>query len=159
MTVQVRDRLDGARRALAEAGLDAHVDGECLSLLQTADLDIDEGCRAAERLVGLPGRRRPTAAFCGNDLVALGLLQELTRQGVRVPEDVAIVGYDDIDFAAAAAVPLTSVRQPSQVLGRRATQLLLEEDRALRSGDDHVHQQIEFRPQLVVRSSTRPGRS
>ena len=58
---------------------------------------------------GCPARSRPTAAFCANDLLALGLLQEAVRLGLRVPEDLAIVGYDDIEFAAAAAVPLTSV--------------------------------------------------
>ena len=52
------------------------------------------------------------------------MLQEMVRHGVRVPDDFAIVGYDDIDFAAAAAVPLTSVRKPRQELGRRAAELL-----------------------------------
>ena len=65
--------------------------------------------------------------FCANDLLALGVLQEMTQRGVRVPQDVAIVGYDDIDFAAAAAVPLSSVRQPREQLGRTAAELLLEE--------------------------------
>ena len=67
--------------------------------------------------------------FCANDLLALGVLQELTAHGLRVPEDVAIVGYDDIEFAGAAAVPLTSVRQPRAQLGRTAAELLLEESR------------------------------
>ncbi len=87
------------------------------------------------------------------------MLQQLIQQGIPVPDDVAIVGYDDIDFAAAAAVPLTSVRQPRQQLGRTATELLLDE--AQRT-PGHVHQQIQFMPELVVReSSTRrsPGRA
>ena len=75
----------------------------------------------------MPAAQRPTAAVCANDLIALGLLQEMVRQGVHVPDDFAIVGYDDIDFAAAAAVPLTSVRKPRQELGRRAAELLLDE--------------------------------
>ena len=88
-------------------------------MLETDALNVAEGRRAGQRLVGLPASRRPTAAFCANDLLALGLLQEMTRQGVRVPDELAIVGYDDIEFAEAAAVPLTSVRQPREQLGRR----------------------------------------
>ena len=70
--------------------------------------------------------------------------------GLRVPDDLAIVGYDDIEFAA-AAVPLTSVRQPRRQLGRRATELLLDEA----TNPDHHHQQVLFTPELVARDSTR----
>jgi LacI family transcriptional regulator len=86
--------------------------------------------------------------------VALGLLQELTRQKVRVPDDIALVGYDDIDFAAAAAVPLTSVRQPSAQLGQAAAELLIEE---VSAPDAHRHRQVVFEPELVVRASTTPS--
>ena len=85
-------------------------------------------------------------------LLALGVLQEMTRQGLDVPGDVAIVGYDDIDFAEAAAVPLTSVRQPRAQLGRAATELLIEE---ISAPDTHRHRQVVFEPELVVRASTR----
>ena len=95
-------------------------------------------------------RRRPTAAFCANDLVALGLLQHAILTGLHVPSDLAIVGFDDIDFAGAAAVPLTSVRQPRHELGRAAAQLLLDEA----DNPDHEHQQITFTPELVARAST-----
>ena len=130
-------------------------------VLETDSLTVAGGREAAQRLAGLPSRQRPTAVFCTNDLLALGMLQQLIQQGLSVPEDIAIVGYDDIDFAAAAAVPLTSVRQPRQLLGRRATELLLGE--AIRD-PNHVHQQIQFTPELVVRESsaprlTRPRRS
>jgi LacI family transcriptional regulator len=68
-----------------------------------------------------------------------------------VPDDFAIVGYDDIDFAGAAAVPLTSVRKPRQELGRRAAELLIEEANA---PETHLHQQLVFEPTLVVRESS-----
>ncbi len=71
--------------------------------------------------------------------------------GVDVPGELAIVGYDDIEFAGAAAVPLSSVRQPRELLGRTAAELLLAESAA---GTDHVHQQVVFRPELVVRGSS-----
>ncbi len=75
----------------------------------------------------------------------------MTQLGVDVPGDLAIVGYDDIEFAGAAAVPLSSVRQPRHLLGQTAADLLLAESTADR---DHVHQQVVFRPELVVRRSS-----
>ncbi|WP_447008568.1 LacI family DNA-binding transcriptional regulator [Saccharothrix isguenensis] len=143
---QVEDRITGAEQALARA------DAEPLTVLETARLDVAEGRRAGERLAGLPASRRPTAAFCANDMLALGLLQQAVRLGLRVPEDLAIVGYDDIEFAAAAAVPLTSVAQPRQLLGRTAAELMLAE---ARHAVGHVHEQRVFEPELVVRDSTR----
>ncbi|HCU52598.1 MAG TPA: hypothetical protein DGG94_22890, partial [Micromonosporaceae bacterium] len=79
------------------------------------------------------------------------VLQEMTMRGVRVPRDMTIVGYDDIDFAAAAAVPLSSVRQPREQLGRAAAQLLLEEANEPRL---HQHRHVVFQPELVVRESS-----
>jgi LacI family transcriptional regulator len=75
----------------------------------------------------------------------------MTRNRLRVPDDVAIVGYDDIEFAAAAAVPLTSVRQPRAQLGRSAAELLIDE---VQNADSHQHRQLVFEPELVVREST-----
>ena len=143
---QVRERLQGAREMWAELGLPA----DDLVYLPTEAPTVAEGRSAGERLAGLPVRRRPTAAFCANDLIALGLLQQGIGAGLRVPEDLAIVGFDDIEFAAAAAVPLTSVRQPRQELGRAAAQLVLDEA----TNPDHQHRQLSFTPELVARAST-----
>ncbi len=152
--VQVVHRHRGALRALERAGLGE----DRLVRLETSALTVAEGRRAGQRLLGLPSRRRPTAVFCANDLLAIGFLQQMVQHGVAVPADVAIVGYDDIDFAAAAAVPLSSVRQPRYELGRRACELLLAEARAWagRGADpeEHVHEQVEFTPELVVRASS-----
>jgi LacI family transcriptional regulator len=152
---QVTDRLEGAIRAIEHAGGTA----KDLTVIETGALNVAAGQRAGAEIAGLPAGRRPTAAFCANDLVALGLLQEMTRRQIRVPDDLAIVGYDDIEFAAAAAVPLSSVRQPRQELGRMAAQLLLAE--ALGTGD-HQHRQVIFRPELEIRQSSqatpRPAR-
>ncbi len=111
---------------------------------------VANGTTAGERLAGLASTRRPTAAFCANDLLALGLLQQAISAGIAVPSELAIVGYDDIVFATAAAVPLTSVRQPRQRLGRTAAGLLHEE----LTDPDHRHQQVQFTPDLVARAST-----
>ena len=143
---QVRERLQGARELWAELGLPA----DDLVYLPTDAMTVAEGRSAGERLAGLPARRRPTAAFCANDLLALGLLQQGIGAGLRVPDDLAIVGFDDIEFAAAAAVPLTSVRQPRQELGRAAAQLVLDEA----NNPDHQHRQMLFTPELVARAST-----
>jgi LacI family transcriptional regulator len=143
---QVRERLEGAREIWAELGQPP----DDLIYLPTAALTVAEGRSAGERLAGLPTRRRPTAAFCANDLLALGLLQQTIGSGLRVPDDLAIVGFDDIEFAAAAAVPLTSVRQPRQELGRAAAHLVLDEA----TNPAHQHQQLIFTPELVARAST-----
>jgi LacI family transcriptional regulator len=154
--VQLADRQRGALRALDRAG----VAGDALVVLETSALTVAEGRRAGQRVVGMPARRRPTAVFCANDLLAIGFLQQMIQHGVDVPGEMAIVGYDDIEFAAAAAVPLSSVRQPRYELGRRAAELLLAEaDVRARAGEAaaHVHEQVEFTPELVVRaSSARP---
>ena len=144
---QVRDRHQGARNALERSSRKAE-----LVVVDTEALVVAEGRRAGERLVAMSDDERPTAAFCANDLLALGLLQAMWRFGLSVPGDLAVVGYDDIEFAEAAAVPLTSVRQPRELLGRTAARLLLEE-----ASDEvvHSHQQVRFSPELVVRASTR----
>jgi len=147
---QVSDRRDGATKALERAGRSA---GQ-MQIIQTAAPNVAAGRQAGETIGALPARERPTAVFCANDLIALGLLQAMTRLGLRVPEDVAIVGYDDIEFAAAAAVPLSSVRQPRHQLGRTAAQLLLEE--AAETGT-HEHRQVIFEPELEVRRSSAIG--
>jgi len=149
---QVADRLDGAARALERVG--ATVDD--LLMIDTPALNVSAGQRAGATIAEMPTGQRPTAAFCANDLVALGLLQEMTRRQIRVPDDVAIVGYDDIEFAAAAAVPLSSVRQPRHQLGRTAAQLLLEE--ALGDGG-HQHREVIFQPELEVRRSSQGGQA
>jgi LacI family transcriptional regulator len=149
---QVRERHDGVEQAVLEAcGSD-----DALVVLAPEALTVAQGRAAAGQILGLPAARRPTAAICVNDLLALGMLQEMVRHSVRVPDDFAIVGYDDIDFAAAAAVPLSSVRKPRQELGRRAAQLLIEEANA---GETHRHQQLVFEPTLVVRESSLARRS
>jgi LacI family transcriptional regulator len=142
---QVRDRRTGALAALAGAGLPPRA----LTEVSADRLDVAAGRDAGARLLGLAPR--PTAVFCANDLLALGVLQALFAARVRVPEDIALVGYDDIEFAAAAAVPLTSVRQPAVAMGKLAAELLVAEA----SRDPaHVHRQVVLQPELVVRRST-----
>jgi LacI family transcriptional regulator len=78
--------------------------------------------------------------------------------GVGVPDDLAIVGYDDIEFAAAAAVPLTSVRQPAVTMGAMAAELLLEETELEGTDRTHAHRRVVLQPELVVRRSSLAAR-
>jgi DNA-binding LacI/PurR family transcriptional regulator len=139
------DRRAGFEAALRAAGLDP----------ATAVVDVpvgpsrvvEEAQDVAARLATLPDR--PTAVVCFNDTVALGLMRGLNRIGFRIPEDISVVGYDDVAFAAGLAPELTTVRQPSYQLGRMAAELLLDEGRS-----GHQHSEAVFRPTLMVRDST-----
>ena len=146
---QVRDRHAGAAQAMAAAGRAA----EDFVVVESGALSVAEGMQAADRIAVMPARKRPTAVFCANDLLALGVLQRCVSLGLRVPGDLAIVGYDDIDFAAAAAVPLTSVRQPRREMGQQAANLLMDEA----TNRCHQHRQVLFTPELVGRASTEGG--
>ena len=110
---------------------------------------IDAGVQAGGHL--LSGRDRPDAVFCANDLLGLGVLQAATRLGVRIPEDLAVIGYDDIPFAAGAAIPLSSIGEPIREMGGSAAELLLEE---ADGPSEHTHRHELFRPRLIARTST-----
>ena len=112
-----------------------------------SSLSILEGRRLGQQLVARASGDRPDAVFAANDLMAIGVLQAFVMLGtVNVPRDIAIVGYDDIDFAQGAVVPLTSVRQPAALIGRTAVDMLLD--------DADPGRQVVFTPELVVREST-----
>ncbi|MBC7589615.1 MAG: LacI family DNA-binding transcriptional regulator [Salinibacterium sp.] len=148
---QVMDRLTGARRAAAEGS------AITLSTIPTEALTVLAGRRAGELIQNMPTASRPDAVFAANDLVAMGILQAFTMLGdVSVPGDIALIGYDDIDFAAAAVVPLSSIRQPSTALGETAMAMLLRQSKA---GADHPAENVLFQPQLVVRDSTAGSRA
>ncbi|MFE6804463.1 LacI family DNA-binding transcriptional regulator [Streptomyces sp. NPDC057681] len=144
---QVQSRLQGVLKAVAQARLPASV----ISEVDGDALTVDAGQDAGARLLGM--NELPTGIFCANDLLAVGVLQALFEAGIRVPEDVSLIGYDDIDHAAAAAVPLTSVRRPARLMGATATSLLIAKTSSA-SSTQHRHQQITLRPELAVRRST-----
>jgi LacI family transcriptional regulator len=145
---QVTDRLAGARRAVAEQA------GAGLEVIETSALSVLEGRRAGESVMSRAANRRPDAVFAANDLLAMGVLQALNMNGdVQVPDDIALIGYDDIAFASAAVVPLSSIRQPSELIGHTAVDLLLREAAAGVDGE-YEHEQVVFQPELVIRAST-----
>lgn len=143
---KVRTRLAGARSVVDD------VPGVRLELLEAPSWTIEAGCAAGTRLAERDPARRPTAVFCANDMVALGLEQQLLRDGIRVPQDIAIVGYDDLEWASVSSVPLTTVRQPRQGLGRTAVDMIMEllgRPSARIPRSNHV----VLQPELVVRDS------
>ncbi|MDQ0632129.1 LacI family transcriptional regulator [Arthrobacter pascens] len=141
---QVSDRYAGALEAAQDAGIQ-------LQEFETPNLKFDRGRQLGGLIGDLRESRRPDAVFAANDQLALGLLQSFTANGIRVPEDVAIIGFDDIDFASQSSIPLSSVQQPRRLIGERAAELLFEE---IENPEHHEHQQIVFTPQLVVRESS-----
>lgn len=147
-TTQHGDRLTGLREALAEDGRrpDLHV-----QKLTVAGDDVASG-RQAAATIAAGDLSTPLAVLCGNDLIAMGLMFGLQELGVRVPDQVAICGYDDIDLAQYLAIPLTTVRQPMDAMGRAAFELLLDEV----TSKEHTHLGKQFVPELVVRRSTAP---
>ena len=144
---QVADRHRGAADAAERAGIP-------LQLFETPDLKFERGRHVGDLIAEIEPAQRPDAVFAANDQLALGLLQSFAANGLRVPEDIAIVGFDDIDFASQSSIPLTSVSQPRQLIGERAAELLFDE---IDDEPGHVHSQVVFTPELVARQSTRRG--
>ncbi|HZB29682.1 MAG TPA: substrate-binding domain-containing protein, partial [Streptosporangiaceae bacterium] len=138
-----RERRTGAQRVVRQTG-----DASMVTLYQPT-LTATAGQHAAHRL--LDRTPAPSAVFCANDLLAIGVVNELMRLGVKVPAEMAVIGYDDIELAATAAVPLTTVRQPRHALGWAAAEMAIAETT---DGDRHDHQHMILTPDLVIREST-----
>ena len=137
-----QDRLEGYRDGLAAAGLAGAGD-----LVETGDFTEEGGAAAMGRLLERPGDP-VDAVFAASDLMAAGALRALRAAGRRVPEDVAVVGFEDSAVARYAQPPLTTVRQPIEEMGRQATRLLLAQV-AGEAGGMHLILDTE----LVVRAS------
>jgi LacI family transcriptional regulator, repressor for deo operon, udp, cdd, tsx, nupC, and nupG len=139
-------KLEAARVHLAAgpAALDE-------DLVIHTQFSLQSGQAAATTLVG----RGATALVCASDPLALGAIRAARRSGLRVPDDVSVVGYDDSAFMSSVEPPLTTVRQPIEAMGRAAVAALLAQMR----GEDAVGDELLFEPELVVRRSTRPART
>jgi LacI family transcriptional regulator len=146
---QHAERRRGAMQAIRDVGLDPKTTLIEVTIPSPLTKYGEQGVDMLAKMeFGLP-----SAIFCVNDQVALGVLMALRARGLSVPNDVAVVGYDDVGFAPGLATPLTSVRQPMYQLGHTATSLLLAET------DDphHRHERVRFTPELVVRASSQCG--
>ncbi|MYS53740.1 substrate-binding domain-containing protein, partial [Streptomyces sp. SID6013] len=140
-----RARHDGYRAALHGAGV--AVDD---SLVVPGDFRHESGFTACDALLGLP--EPPTAVFAASDQMALGAIEALRRRGLRVPQDMSVVGFDDLPEVRWSAPPLTTVRQPLAEMGKVAARTVLRPARDERPDPLRV----ELGTELVVRSSTAP---
>ena len=140
-----RARLDGYRAALERAGLSMND-----QLVRPGDFRVKAGYEQAKVLFNL--RERPTAIFAGSDLSALGVLRAAREAGLRVPEDLSVVGFDDIPLAAWITPALTTVRQPLTEMAAVAVSTLLEGA----EGGEPPRRRVELATDLIVRESTAP---
>ena len=111
------------------------------------------GYERAVTLLDLPPASRPTALFCGDDRIALGALEALKERGVRVPEEMSVVGINDSVEGATRDLPLTTLRQPGQEIGERAVDLL----RSQILGDEKAGRKVVLRGKLIIRGTSGPA--
>jgi LacI family transcriptional regulator len=137
-------RFQGFHDALRLAGVDVHE-----SLVAESDFVYTQSFRVASALIA---EQRPTALVAGGDLIALGALDAARACGLRVPEDLSVVGFDDLPQAAQTFPALTTVRQPLHEMGRLAAQMLL----SLVDGRPLLMQNMQMPTELVVRGTTAP---
>ena len=137
-----RERLAGYRAALGAAGLEAE------ALVRAGDSRQQSGLDRTRELLDLPAP--PTAILAGNNLMTLGALSAIRERGLRVPQDLSLVSYDDVPWASAFNPPLTAVSQPGYEMGRHAAALLL---RRIESPDVPVEVTV-LEPSLIVRGSS-----
>jgi LacI family transcriptional regulator len=136
------ERRSGFIRGLTESGRSLPAD-----MIVEAGYTFDSGLLAMEKL--LYARRRPTAIFAGNDEMATGAYVAVRKAGLRIPEDISIVGFDDTPIAARLWPALTTVRLPIREMGRAAAKLLLDQ-----AAGKETEEQLSFSPEIVVRDST-----
>lgn len=137
-----------ARGAAAATSLHPEV---ALETVTTTERSVMAGIAAANTLLARPLAERPDGIFAANDLLAIGLLRSLRDAGIDVPNDIALVGYDDIEFAAASSVPLSSVHRPREPFGRTAIDMLIH--RAESTNQPEVSD-VVITPELVPRMSS-----
>ena len=138
------DRLDGYRAALQQHNIPINE-----ALIVKCDGGIIGGIKAAPYLLDLP--QPPTAIFCFNDLTAIGVINALRERGLNVPRDISVVGFDDLEMSTYYHPALTTVRQPTHQIGKRAVKMLLR----LINGDSTVNAEV-VPSELIIRESTAP---
>ena len=141
--VALNARLDAYKRALADAGLGF----DPALLFHVDDYRQEDGLRAASQVACMEGR--PTAVFAVGDSLAIGFLNGLRQRGLKVPEDIAVVGFDDIDQASEPGVQLSTVAQPTYEIGRAATDILIDKLEGIVTEPRH----LVLPAKLVVRAT------
>jgi LacI family purine nucleotide synthesis repressor len=139
-----KERIIGFNRALAEAGIEMKDDR-----ILEGNFECDTAVIAANRIAAMEDR--PTAVFCFNDTMALGLISRLQQLGVRVPEDISVIGYDNIELAEYFSPPLTTIHQPKRRVGKNAFEILLERIK----DKGHEKRIFEMHPEIIERHSVK----
>ncbi len=143
----VRERIDGYKKALAEHGIAFDP-----NFVQQCDLKLEGGYKCAlEALEHLTPK--PTAIFAYSDLLATGVLKALKEKGIRVPEDIAIAGYDNIDFSPFLEPPLTTVDQFAYRIGKEGMEILIEKMN-FDPGKNWENRELIIKPELIIRHSS-----
>ena len=142
-----RARLDGYRAAMDEAGVPIDP-----ALIRFGNFHVTEGTTEGRALLRMADP--PTAIFAGNDLQALGVYQAAREARLHIPEDLSVVGFDDLPVAAWVGPPLTTVRQPLAQMAMAAARLVLR----LADGEEPSQTRVELATELIVRESTAPPR-
>lgn len=139
---QSNQRFVGISLAAQELGVD-------LQVMSSPSLDFISGEQIAPEILALP--RRPDAIFAGNDALALGITNYLLKEGLTVPGDISLLGFDNVAYAESALVPLSTVSQTPYKLGYTMGEQMIAE---LNADETHLHQHVVFQPQIVERAST-----
>jgi len=139
---QSNERFVGITQAATEFGIE-------LSTMISPSLDFLSGEHMAPLI--LEAGPLPDAIFCGNDTTALGVMNYFYKQGIKIPEEVSILGYDNVSYAESALIPLSTVSQTPFHLGFTMGSQLVEE---LIGGPGHLHQNVVIKPQIIERAST-----
>lgn len=143
-----KPREAGFRQAMANANLNVNEDW-----IVDGQLNLRGGRQGARQILALA--EKPTAIFCANDDMALGALHEIKQSGLRIPEDISVMGFDDICFAEISDPPLTTVAQPAQEIGERSMQRLLM---AIKGDEASINTEV-IPHKLVVRKSVAPPKA
>jgi DNA-binding LacI/PurR family transcriptional regulator len=138
-----KDRLQGYEKALRENGIAYNA-----ALVRNIKPSIEDGYIAMRSLLDKGEDIR--TVFCGCDIIGIGVMEAILEKGLKIPEDIRVAAYDDIDFAAYLRVPLTTVRQPKDAIGCKGTELLINKIKTGYSDPQH----LILKPELVIRQST-----
>lgn len=139
-----QERIQGFRRAMAEANLSVNEDW-----ILEGNFECDTAVLAADKILAMDSK--PTAIFCLNDTMALGLMSRLQQRGVRIPDEISVIGYDNIELAEYFSPPLTTLHQPKRRVGKNAFEILLERIK----NKEHEKRTFEMHPEIVERSTVK----
>lgn len=140
---QSNQRYVGIRQAATDLGVE-------LVVMNSPSLDFISGEQMAPKILALP--EMPDAIFAGNDALALGVMNYLLKEGIKIPDQVSILGFDNVAYAESAIIPLSTVSQTPYQLGYTMGEQMLGE---IDAKPGHLHQHVVFQPQIVARSSTK----